>query len=498
MLSPGFLVALALLLTNDHLLKGIWPGWFTGKLSDFAGLFCFPIFFVALLPRQRFPIYLITAVGFLYWKLPLSNQFIGFIATHLHFEIVRALDYTDLIALSILPFSYQYSLEKRSRFGHGKRVFYWATGTVAIVAFLATSPVKTPMVSHQYPTIMAPGFQHCEASDSAVFFCSKNTSVRLEVSTASGQQIAADTAIHFSLIDSTGALVSDLRPNYLRDFHPFGLIYSTNYVSGADQRQLGFLDSSGKKVFNERFSRIESLQEHGDLEIFRKFKKELDSLDILPYPEEVLLFECRTSDSVYVMDRDLLNVAQLTEKSIQVLSGSVFLVPRKGTRPFRNKPIGTQKYRPVTRNRLDFPGTRYAIIGLDGEYLLTPFIEAAMYSGGDLWTLVCGTELLLFDVKKKQVVRRVTRSFANVVLMSHREIPSRATLYKNEWSLTDRRTTRTFTFPATDSLDNDLVAFQFLRKLWNADEQRNSYAWVCFGFDGMPIGVRQQYVPLDL
>lgn len=33
-----FFVAVATLVLNDHLLKQTWPGWFTGKLSDFAGL----------------------------------------------------------------------------------------------------------------------------------------------------------------------------------------------------------------------------------------------------------------------------------------------------------------------------------------------------------------------------------------------------------------------------------------------------------------------------
>lgn len=35
---PWFFVAIALLALNDHVLKAAWPGWATGKLSDFAGL----------------------------------------------------------------------------------------------------------------------------------------------------------------------------------------------------------------------------------------------------------------------------------------------------------------------------------------------------------------------------------------------------------------------------------------------------------------------------
>jgi len=28
------------MLANDFILKPLWPSWWTGKLSDFAGLFC--------------------------------------------------------------------------------------------------------------------------------------------------------------------------------------------------------------------------------------------------------------------------------------------------------------------------------------------------------------------------------------------------------------------------------------------------------------------------
>lgn len=35
---PWFFAAVALLALNDHVFKAAWPGWMTGKLSDFAGL----------------------------------------------------------------------------------------------------------------------------------------------------------------------------------------------------------------------------------------------------------------------------------------------------------------------------------------------------------------------------------------------------------------------------------------------------------------------------
>jgi hypothetical protein len=46
-LHPAALLAIALLAINDHLLKAAWPGWWTGKLSDFAGLAFFPLLVAA-------------------------------------------------------------------------------------------------------------------------------------------------------------------------------------------------------------------------------------------------------------------------------------------------------------------------------------------------------------------------------------------------------------------------------------------------------------------
>ena len=48
LLHPVVLGAVALLLLNDHVLKARWPSWWTGKLSDVAGLAFFPLLLQAL------------------------------------------------------------------------------------------------------------------------------------------------------------------------------------------------------------------------------------------------------------------------------------------------------------------------------------------------------------------------------------------------------------------------------------------------------------------
>ncbi len=56
-LHPVALASLALLVLNDNVLKGVGPGWLTGKLSDVAGLAFLPFLVLALadVVRRRRP-----------------------------------------------------------------------------------------------------------------------------------------------------------------------------------------------------------------------------------------------------------------------------------------------------------------------------------------------------------------------------------------------------------------------------------------------------------
>ncbi|MBM4364401.1 MAG: hypothetical protein FJ104_17115 [Deltaproteobacteria bacterium] len=48
LLHPAMLLAVGVLVINDHLLKATFPGWTTGKLSDAAGMVFFPALLVSL------------------------------------------------------------------------------------------------------------------------------------------------------------------------------------------------------------------------------------------------------------------------------------------------------------------------------------------------------------------------------------------------------------------------------------------------------------------
>lgn len=50
---PVALVAITVLIVNDHVLKAAFASWWTGKLSDVAGLVFFPLFLLGLFSLGR-------------------------------------------------------------------------------------------------------------------------------------------------------------------------------------------------------------------------------------------------------------------------------------------------------------------------------------------------------------------------------------------------------------------------------------------------------------
>jgi GNAT superfamily N-acetyltransferase len=84
LLHPLPLVAIALLLLNDQVLKRAAPGFVTGKLSDVAGLLFFPVFLVAVVEVC------LSAIG--RWRGPSRNLLFGaVVATGATFAIVKVL-----------------------------------------------------------------------------------------------------------------------------------------------------------------------------------------------------------------------------------------------------------------------------------------------------------------------------------------------------------------------------------------------------------------------
>lgn len=92
---PSFLSCVILLGVNDHLLKAHYPGWWTGKLSDAAGMVV--IATVAAVVAGRRQGLVLTAVGFVLLKVvpgvsELVSPFLGGVTLR---------DPTDLLALVV-------------------------------------------------------------------------------------------------------------------------------------------------------------------------------------------------------------------------------------------------------------------------------------------------------------------------------------------------------------------------------------------------------------
>jgi hypothetical protein len=107
---PIWLVSLALLIVNDHVLKGagLLPGWLTGKLSDFAGLIVAPVLIAAIAGARRAGARVaacaLVAVGFVAIKLsPVAAGALerALALAHIHWRVWS--DPTDLAALVVLP-----------------------------------------------------------------------------------------------------------------------------------------------------------------------------------------------------------------------------------------------------------------------------------------------------------------------------------------------------------------------------------------------------------
>jgi hypothetical protein len=114
-IHPLPLLAVLLTAVNDHYLKYQFPGFITGKLSDFAGLFYFPLFIsamVVLLVRlyqkeyvfnRRLLLVVIVLTDVIFCLLKLNQQakslFVSWFSQNV-FSIAVTSDVTDIIALS--------------------------------------------------------------------------------------------------------------------------------------------------------------------------------------------------------------------------------------------------------------------------------------------------------------------------------------------------------------------------------------------------------------
>lgn len=153
LLSPGFLLGLLVLLANDFFFKYQFHNAFTGKLSDIAGLFIFPLFIGAVLRSQSRWIFVGVAVFFIYWKSPLSNGLLELMSYTTGLYFGRVVDYTDLLCLPVLVLSYQYLKSDHAQLQFSRVLMM----IVSAFAFMATSQRKP--ISYKERDLRQQGYQ---------------------------------------------------------------------------------------------------------------------------------------------------------------------------------------------------------------------------------------------------------------------------------------------------------------------------------------------------
>jgi hypothetical protein len=114
LLNPIFISSLLILAINDHILKYYFNNWLTGKLSDFAGLIVLPLFLSFLFPKLSKWTCFISALFFIYWKTKFSDSLIDFINKNDIVIFSRVIDFTDFVALIVLPIPWTLINDKKT------------------------------------------------------------------------------------------------------------------------------------------------------------------------------------------------------------------------------------------------------------------------------------------------------------------------------------------------------------------------------------------------
>lgn len=139
--SPVLIACVLVLAVNDWVLKPALHNALTGKLSDVAGVAAFALFWAALFPRHRAHAYVTTAMGFAWWKSPASQPLIDAWNAAGWMPVGRVVDWTDLLALAVLPLLYRYHARPVAM-PRLRRVMGPVVAAACVLAFGATSQFR--------------------------------------------------------------------------------------------------------------------------------------------------------------------------------------------------------------------------------------------------------------------------------------------------------------------------------------------------------------------
>jgi len=244
-----FLISVVLLLLNDFYLKYYFHNYLTGKLSDFVGLFAFP-YFVSLLFKSKIkPIYILTGILFLFWKSSLSQFVIDYL-NGTGIGINRVVDYSDFIALLVLPFSYRY--RKQNLIGIEKIKFLPKPLIIGVCsfAFIATTLAGEIVAlnlksNYEHPIKIQKDSLDIKMFKNAIFQWSDTDKYRTNLMLPD-----KNASIQISLfMDEIGKDSINVKLDSIK----FSYIQSSGFFSGVNKKNLDYIKSLKLEDFEQLF-----------------------------------------------------------------------------------------------------------------------------------------------------------------------------------------------------------------------------------------------------
>ncbi|GLY95667.1 hypothetical protein [Actinoplanes sp. NBRC 103695] len=151
---PATLIALLVLVVNDHVLKSLWPGPVTGKLSDAAGLVLAPPLLAVLIRRPAAALWSVGVGFFLVKAFPYAAELASAAWSVVHGPSLIRADPTDLLMLPFLAVAWWASIS--TTFAAAPR---WLRALrmavvlpLALVGVAATSAVQYPFATNVIST----------------------------------------------------------------------------------------------------------------------------------------------------------------------------------------------------------------------------------------------------------------------------------------------------------------------------------------------------------
>ncbi|MDX1488095.1 MAG: hypothetical protein R3268_07845 [Acidiferrobacterales bacterium] len=134
-------MSLAALVINDGYLKYVFPGLVTGKLSDVAGIFLVSLLVFSLFPTRKLQSSLLVGAVFLLWKSGLSQPAIDWFNSISSVRLGRVVDYSDLLALLVVPLAWRYSdgTDRKQLSRPSTRVASLPIAVISLLAITGTS-----------------------------------------------------------------------------------------------------------------------------------------------------------------------------------------------------------------------------------------------------------------------------------------------------------------------------------------------------------------------